>query len=126
MAAARRSADRRGEASPRQGPLSKTVDPLQQTFATTIQSYMNRPEVKRQDALAAIRFLNKPAPSVVVKELRAAYRRFQSDVGLPQLLASVLELAQRYGRSTEPSAGKPARTLRREDLRLICFDHLCS
>ena len=36
----------------------KTVDPLQQTVATTIQSYMNRPEVNRQEALAAIRFLS--------------------------------------------------------------------
>jgi hypothetical protein len=103
----------------------KTVDPLQQTVATTIQGYMNRPEVKRQDALAAIRFLSRPAASVVVKELRAAYRRFQGNGDSPQLVAAVLNLVELYGRDIQPQA-KPARVLRREDLRLICFDHLCS
>lgn len=103
----------------------KTVDPLQQTLATTIQSYMSRPEVKRQDALAAIRFLSKPAQSVVVRELRGAYRRFQADADVAVLLGAVLGLAERYGAAAE-AALKIRRSLRREELRLICFDHLCS
>jgi len=86
---------------------------------------MNRPEVKRQDALAAIRFLSRPAQSVVVKELRAAYRRFQGDGDLVGLLAAVLNLGARYASGGE-AARKPTRRLEREDLQLICFDHLCS
>jgi superfamily II DNA or RNA helicase len=102
----------------------KTVDPLQQTIATTIQGYMNRPEVKRQDALTAIRFLNRPAPSVVVKELRAAYRGLQADSNAAALVAAILVLVERY-ESPKTPASTPT-LLKREDLRLICFDHLCS
>ena len=102
----------------------KTLDPLQQTIATTIQGVMNRPEVVRKEALAAIRFLSRPAPSVVVKELRAAYQRFQRDGDAAGLIGSVVELAERYGASGQPTV-RDSRTLRREDLRLICFDYLC-
>ena len=103
----------------------KTVDPLQQTVATTIQGYMNRPEVERQDALGAIRFLSRPAQSVIVKEIRASYRRFQGDGDFAALLTAVLNLAARYASGGE-AARKPTRRLEREDLHLICFDHLCS
>jgi hypothetical protein len=103
----------------------KTIDPLQQTVATTIQGFMNRPEVKRQDALAAIRFLSKPAPSVLVKELRAAYRRFQSDGDVKELVVTVLALSERYG-GVELRSQRTKGQLQREGLRLICFDHLSS
>lgn len=103
----------------------KTLDPLQQTVATTIQGYMNRPEVKRQDALAAIRFLSKPAQSVVVKELRGAYRGFQRNGDVAALLRVVLQFAEKYDAGMQVS-NKVVRSLRREDLRLICFDHVCS
>ena len=103
----------------------KTVDPLQQTVATTIQGFMNRPEVKRQDALAAIRFLSKPAQSVLVKDLRVAYRRFQGDGNVNELITAALALAERYG-GGELAGEKATHQLKREDLRLICFDHLCS
>jgi len=103
----------------------KTLDPLQQTVAITIQGFMNRPEVKRQEALAAIRFLSCSAPSVVVKELRASYRRFQTDGDVAALLSAVLGLGLRYGSGGEPGR-KSVRRLERTDLRLICFDHLCS
>jgi Helicase conserved C-terminal domain len=103
----------------------KTVDPLQQTVATTIQGYMNRPEIKRHEALTAIRFLSRPAQWVVVKELRAAYRRFQGDSDVAVLLNAALTLASRYGAGSEMTA-KSTRRLDRVDLRLVCFDHLCS
>jgi hypothetical protein len=81
--------------------------------------------MRRQDALAAIRFLAKPAQSVLVKELRAAYRRFQQNGKVNELIAAAGALAERYGGS-EPRRDRIGRPLRREDLRLICFDHLCS
>lgn len=86
---------------------------------------MNRSEVRRQDPLAPIRFLSKPMPSVVVKELRAFYRRSQSKGDIAALLARVLAFADRYG-GTGARESRLLHQLRREDLRLICFDHLCS
>lgn len=105
----------------------KAIDPLQQTLTTTIQGFINRPDVKRQDALAAIRFLNKPAQSVLLKELRAAYREFQGSGDVKELVAAMLVLSGRYGGSKQPVSERwIAQQLQRDDLRLICFDYLCS
>lgn len=108
------------EAAPR------TVDPLQQTVATTIQQHMNRPEMTRRDALAAIRFLSLPASSVVVKELRVLYRAFQRNADIAALVQAVNGLASTYAAATSPEPSRTRPSLRREDLRLICFDYLCS
>ena len=102
----------------------KSLDPLQQTLVTTIQSYMSRPEVKRESALAAIRFLNEPLLSVVVKELRSLYKSFGRSGEIGPLLDGIQRLAAAYAASSIKA--EPHKALRREDLRLICFDHLCS
>jgi len=107
------------EAAPR------NLDPFQQTISTTIQSYMNRPEVKRKAALAAIRFLTHPLQSVVVKELRAIYKAFEEDGSIAPLIDTTVALAERYAAADGPATAV-AKRLHREDLRLICFDHLCS
>ena len=78
-----------------------------------------------QHALAAIRFLGTPALSVIIKELRIAYRAFQKDGDAGALLRAVLQLAETYGQSRQPT-NRAAHRLRREDLRFVCFDHLCS
>lgn len=103
----------------------RTVDPLQQTVATTIQQHMNRPEVARRDALAAIRFLSLPASSVVVRELRGHYRAFQTNGDIGALVQVVGGLAGTYSAATTPAPPRSRPQLRREDLRLICFDYLC-
>lgn len=103
----------------------KTIDPTQQTVATTIQGYVNHPDLKRQQVLAAMKFLGKPAQSVVVKEVRSAYKQFQKSNDGVELVEAVLQLAQQYG-SDEPQSRRSIRPLGRDDLRLICFDHLCS
>ena len=105
------------EAAPR------TVDPLQQTVATTLQEYINRPEVDRRQAVAAIRFLAQPVPSVVVKSLRSAHRSFQQATDVQALIAAVLKLSQMFSSDISSSDGDSS-PLRREELRLICFDHL--
>jgi len=102
----------------------KSLDPLQQTLATTLQGYLNRPEVKRQEVLGAIRFLSQPLPSVVIKDLRSLYGEFAKSAQVGPLLAAILALAGSYA---APSAGvQGSRFLQRESLRLICFDYLCS
>jgi hypothetical protein len=108
------------EAAPR------SVDPIQQTVATVIQSYLNHPDVDRGQAVDAIRFLNEPLLAVQVRKLRQAYREFQVKDDIKTVLNFVDELRKSVGGSqttTEPR-GNTSRQLRREDLRLICFDLL--
>lgn len=103
------------------------VDPIQQTVATALQSYLNHPDVERSQAIEAIRFLNQPMLRVQAQKLRQAYRDFQGRGDINLLLVSIQELRKTVS-SEEPRIGSPEKTkqLKREELRLICFDLLTS
>jgi superfamily II DNA or RNA helicase len=107
------------EAAPR------SVDPIQQTIATAIQGHLNHPDVDRPQAIEVIRFLNQPMLKVQVVELRRAYKEFQRNRDIKALLTAVEGMRSAYGEQPVNShlAGSTSLDeLRREDLRLICFD----
>ncbi len=103
----------------------KTIDPIQQTVATAVQGYINHPDVNRQEALEAIRFLNQPMMTVQVKQLRSAYKEFQDDGAIESLLQAINTLREKFASQVlnheQPSTLSPAR-IKRSDLQLICFD----
>jgi hypothetical protein len=103
----------------------RSVDPIQQTVATALQSFLNHPDIDRQRAIEAIRFLNQPMLRIQVQKLRQAFRDFQSKGDFKLLLVSVEDLRSTVG-TEEPrkETFEKARRLKREDLRLICFDFL--
>lgn len=106
------------EAAPR------TIDPVQQTVATAIQGYLNHPDLDRKEAIELIRFLNQPMLSVQIRQLRAALRNFKTAGQVKTLIEEVRKLR---GMVTEPEAtpyGNERKPIRREDLRLICFEFL--
>lgn len=107
------------EAAPR------SVDPVQQTVATALQGYLNHPDVDRARAIEAIRFLNKPMLKVQVSELRRAYKEFQGKGDIQALLVAVQRVGEGYGEQQKTGhtfASTSVCEMRREDLRLICFD----
>jgi len=104
----------------------RSVDPIQQTVATALQSYLNHPDVDRHQAIEAIRFLNQPMLAVQVRKLRQTYRDFQSKGDIKLLLAAVEELRKNVGGEESRKEGSATKSLKREDLRLICFDLLFS
>jgi superfamily II DNA or RNA helicase len=107
----------------------RTVDPLQQSLATVIQGYINNPDVDRRRAITAIRFLNQPMLSVQIRELRKSYKEFQITNNIGELLGAIDRLREQFGDTQENkknSALKSATQLRREDLRLICFEVVTS
>lgn len=102
----------------------RTIDPVQQTVATAIQGYLNHPELDRKEAIELIRFLNQPMLSVQIRQLRAALRNFKTAGQVKTLIEEVRKLR---GMVTEPEAtpyGDERKPIRREDLRLICFEFL--
>ena len=105
----------------------RSVDPIQQTVATALQSYLNHPDVNRREAIEIIRFLNQPMLAVQVRRLRQIHREFQGKNDVKFLLSELEEMRQTIGGEMilrEPT-GK-SKQLRREDLRLICFELLTS
>ena len=109
------------EAVPRQ------VDPIQQTVSTVIQGYIDHPDVDRRRAMDAIRFLNQPMIQANIRELRQAYKAFQSRGDIQALLDKTTQLQTESGKEhTEKQASENGgrRSYTRDDLRLICFDIL--
>jgi len=106
------------EAAPR------SVDPVQQTLATAIQSYLNHPDVDRQEAKQALSFLSQSMLTVQVKELRRMLKDFQASGDVAELLKAVDSLRETYrSESSGPGRGGAATAgFRREDLRLVCFE----
>jgi superfamily II DNA or RNA helicase len=105
------------EEAPRQ------LDPIQQTIATVLRGYINSPAVSRTEMIAAIQQVNQPLPGVYIKELRRSYESFAADGQIAALLTAV----QSIGQQQAPPAGvaSTSRTpVRREDLKLVCFDYL--
>ena len=101
----------------------KQLDPIQQTIATTLRGYINSPVVSRKDVIAAIQQLNVPLPGVYVKTLRKAYEAFTTSARVDELLAAVQGISQEQ----EPPASAESESkapVRREDLKLICFDYV--
>lgn len=108
----------------------KLLDPIQQTVITTLRRYINSPTVSRKAIVEAVQKLNEPQPSVYVKTLRKAYETFATDGNVEALLGSVgaLEAPTDSSLSNKGAGenGDAARrsAVKRQDLRLICFDYL--
>ena len=107
------------------GAAPRSLDPIQQTVATAIQGYLSHPEVDRASAVEAIKFISQPMRRMQITRLREAFREFQRGGAITTLLYAIAEIRALVGDSSsiEPPPGKtPPPGLRREDLRLICFD----
>ena len=98
------------------------VDPIQQTVTETLKDALRRRSVEREAAKACIAFLGQPMGKALHARLRSAYDAWDSSRDDRALLAAVSALAEQFGKErAQPSTTK---RLTREDLELICFEHL--
>ena len=103
--------------------VPKQLDPIQQTIPTVLRSYINNPAISRKDVIAAIQQFNLPLPGVYVKTLRNAYETFTTTARVDELLAAVQSISQGK-ESPANNGGESKAPVRREDLKLICFDYV--
>jgi superfamily II DNA or RNA helicase len=106
----------------------KLLDPIQQTIATTLRGYINNPAINRNEIKTAIQQLIVPQPGVYIKTLRKAYERFLLDRNIEDLLSTVKTIhaatdtpSTANAQSDENAMKSP---VKREDLKLICFDYV--
>ena len=108
----------------------KLLDPIQQTIATTLRSYINSPAINRREIIAAIQQLNEPQPGVYIKNLRKAYESFLAHARVEELLAAVKSIgaganAPGNGGAANSADSPEGKTpVKREDLKLVCFDYV--
>lgn len=102
----------------------RTIEPVQQTVATVFQGYLNHPDVDRKETIELIRLLNQPMLSVQVRELRVALRSFKAAGQVTVLIDAVRKLRYIVSEPGPINGGASRSGLRREELRLICFEFL--
>jgi superfamily II DNA or RNA helicase len=107
----------------------KILDPIQQTIITTIRGYINNPAFSRKEIVSYIQKLSVPLPNVHVKALRRAYDAFAAGGSIEGLLTALKDTLS-SDEVTAPTFKLPAKPdeklVKAEELRLICFDYLCS
>jgi Helicase conserved C-terminal domain len=104
----------------------KLLDPIQQTIATTLRGYINSPAVSRKDIIAAIQRLNEPQPGVYIKTLRKAFEAFTANNQIDELLTAVKSIGAAIEPPENSNVSNPESKspVKRENLKLICFDYV--
>jgi superfamily II DNA or RNA helicase len=102
----------------------KIIDPMQQTMATLLRTYLNHPDVNRQEVRELIRILSSPMPRVHVRRVRELYAEFGRTNDVKTLLDGLRSLPESPTPSGRPDASSGP--IKREDLHLVCFDFVCS
>jgi len=101
----------------------KLLDPIQQTIATALRSFVNSPGMNRKEIITAIQRVNVPQPRVYIKALRKAYETFRVDGQVSDLLATVQAIS-RDAEITPVKNSEVKSPIRREDLKLVCFEYV--
>lgn len=101
---------------------SMRPDPIQQTLAEELKNVLRRGTVDREKAKTAIRFLGQPAGPFVIKTMRAAFKAWTDNPDDSALLGGIMNLEADFAKGL--STTSPASTLRREDLKLVCFEYI--
>lgn len=101
---------------------SARPDPIQQTLAEELKNAIRRGKVDREKAKTAIRFLGQPAGPFVIKRMKAAFKVWTEKPDDSALLDEIVGLEADFAKGL--SGGSTGTTLRREDLKLICFEYV--
>ena len=99
------------------------IDPVQQTLITLLSSYLNSPAVKRAEVRALLGELRRPATTAHIKRFKEAYTAFNTAQDIGALLAQLNDVVE-VASTPSTTSGSSHQPLTREDLRLICFDHI--
>jgi len=111
------AADREAEAT---AAAPTTIDPIQQTTAEGLKDALRRQSVDREMTKNCLRFLGQPMGRSLHVKLRRVHESWADARDAQALLTALSLMAERFGKDR---AGRDAASpLRREDLRLICFD----
>jgi hypothetical protein len=82
--------------------------------------------MSRKEIIAAIQRLNEPQPNVYIRALRKAYEAFTANGQIDELLVAVKSISSttetpNNGNTSNSESKSP---VKREDLKLICFDYV--
>ncbi len=107
--------------------VAKPIAEEQNVVSQILQDHLNSPEFDRKQLRELRKFLKQPLVGASVLGLRKAVQTYTSSGNLRELVELVSNLHQQQGsRSEEFPIDSHKKRLKREDLRLICFEYISS
>ena len=103
----------------------KRVDVVQQRMITLLQSLLSNSQFKRKELLDLIKFVSMPKAGIQIREFRRLLAEYSKPNKYTQLVTELFNLMITYGSPQPDESSRPKAKLKREDLYLICFDHIC-
>ena len=106
--------------------VNKPVVEEQTLVSQILQGHLNNPDVDRQELRELRRFLKQPLVGAAVQQLRKALQTYSSTNDVQVLIETIRERYQHQGEFSSNSSGdkKPVSRIKREDLKLICYEYV--
>jgi hypothetical protein len=106
--------------------VNKPVVEEQTLVSQILQGHLNNPNVDRQELRELRRFLKQPLVGAAVQQLRKALQTYSSTNDVQVLIETIRERYQHQGEFSSHSSGdkKPVSRIKREDLKLICYEYV--
>lgn len=105
--------------------VAKPIAEEQNAISQILQDHLNSPGYDRKQLRELRKFLKQPLVGASVQILKKAIQSYSGSNDLGGLIQVVSELYQQQGSGTEETSSESRKKrLRREDLRLICYEYI--
>jgi hypothetical protein len=106
--------------------VDKPVSEIQNVVRQILSPARQQPGVDRGELLELRKFLKQPLVGAAVKTLREAVKAYSNSGEIGPLLETLQALRAQQGPVAGDDTPAPRPSLQRDDLRLICFEYVCS
>ena len=106
--------------------VNKPVAEEQALLSQVLQGHLSNPDYDRAELRALRRFLRQPLVCASVQTLRKALQAYSATGELGPLVGAVREIYEQQGEvAIDDERGfHPNDRIRREDLRLVCYEYV--
>ena len=106
--------------------MNKPVAEEQTLVSQVLQGHLNNPDVDRRELREFRKFLKQPLVGASVQQLRKALQTYSSTNDVQVLIETVQALHTHQGEFSSNGASdkKLVHRIKREDLKLICYEYV--
>lgn len=90
-----------------------------------LEALLANPRFKRKELLGLIKFVSAPKSGIQIRQFRKLLAEYSTPDKSEELVAELSKLMSTYGTNEPQESSQQRKKLEKEDLRLICFDHIC-
>jgi hypothetical protein len=106
--------------------VHKPVAEEQTLVSQVLRGHLNHPDLERRELRELRKFLKQPLVGASIHQLRKALQTYSSTNDVRGLIETVREIYQHQGAfaSHDPGEKMPVSRIKREDLKLICYEYI--